>query len=100
MSLMRLLKTGQALNEIKGCGRYRLPKGRFTLPTFGQAKKTAVVEARVTEVKATAPDRPPVAMAAAQLPSAPASKPALKKVMPQFGWLKRSNPFATRDRKS
>ena len=90
MSLMRLLTVGRSLNELKGAGRYHIPRG-VGLPQFNFGKpamkisSAPAVRAVVSEVQATPAtvEKTPTVGAAGEV-----RKPA------SGGWLKRSNPFA------
>lgn len=90
MSLMRLLTVGRSLNELKGAGRYHIPRG-VGLPQFNFGKpamkisSAPAVRAVLGEVQATpatVEKKTTVAVAGE------VRKPAAS------GWLKRSNPFA------
>ena len=90
MSLMRLLTVGRSLNELKGAGRYHIPRG-VGLPQFNFGKpamkisSAPAVKAAAGEVQATpATVEKNTTVAVAGEVRKPASG----------GWLKRSNPFA------
>lgn len=90
MSLMRLLTVGRSLNELKGAGRYHIPRG-VGLPQFNFGKpamkisSAPAVKAAAGEVQATPAtvEKNPTVAVAGEV-----RKPA------SGGWLKRSNPFA------
>ena len=90
MSLMRLLTVGRSLNELKGAGRYHIPRG-VGLPQFNFGKpamkisSAPAVKAAAGEVQATLAtvEKTPTVAVAGEV-----RKPA------SGGWLKRSNPFA------
>lgn len=103
MSLMRLLTVGRSLNEVKGAGRYHIPR-QVGLPQFNFGKPTvkfsspaaaaAVTSGGAVEpaVKPVVVEKTPVAAAAPVAPVAPVPIAAKKET--SRGWLKRTNPFA------
>lgn len=99
MSLMRLLSLGHCVSEVTSGNPYRLAKESY-LPSYG-----------VGNVPLTSPAKPqPAAKATTRIESQPvaAARPswkrraaagfsALKMRLPGSRWMKRSNPFATRN---
>lgn len=94
MSLMRLLTVGRSLNELKGAGRYHIPRG-VGLPQFNfgkpavkfssapAVKAVAGAVASDVQVKPATVEKSPVGAGAGEV-----------KKQASSGWLKRSNPFA------
>lgn len=97
MSLMRLLTVGRSLNEVKGAGRYHIPR-EVGLPQFNFGKSAVKFSSPAAAAAVTGgatseiPAKPAVAEKTPVAPGAP--MPSAAKKPTSSGWLKRSNPFA------
>lgn len=90
MSLMRLLTMGRALNEVKGAGRYHIPR-EVGLPRFNFGKPAMKISS-APAVKAAAGEAQATPATVGETTTVAAAGGVRKPA--SGGWLKRSNPFA------